>query len=110
MYEILKTGNVIFLEIVYFPKDSHLCWKFRKLLAVVILQRADCGSICLWRTYGMFLIRQNRISWRKTCHNSSFFFTTNLPRTGPVLNPIFSGKMPAINNPGNRAVLSLNLI
>ena len=39
-----------------------------------------------------------------------FFFTTNLPRTGPVLNPIFSGKMPAINNPGNRAVLSLNLI
>ena len=74
MYEILKTGNVIFLEIVYFPKDSHLCWKFRKLLAVVILQRADCGSICLWRTYGMFLIRQNRISWRKPCHNSSFFY------------------------------------
>lgn len=58
----------------------------------------------------MFLSRQNRISWRNLCHKTSFFLLTNLPPTGRVLNPIYNGMMPVINNPGNRAVLSLNLI
>jgi len=111
MHGILNNGNVVFLEIFHFSKETHLCWTFRRILPLVILKRAVCGSICLCSIDGMLLSRQNRISWRKTCYIVSFFFfTTNRTRTGLVLNPILNGMMPATNNPGNRAALSLNLI
>ena len=74
MHGILNKGNVVFLEIFHFSKDSHLCWKFRRLLPLVILKITVCGSICLWSNDGMFLNRLNRISWRKTCHSASFLY------------------------------------
>ena len=62
MHGILNNGDVVFLEIFLVSKDSHLSWKFRRLLPLVILKRAVCGSICLWSNDGMFLSLQIRIS------------------------------------------------
>lgn len=67
----LKIGNIVFLEIFRFLKD--LCWKFRRHLPLVILQRAVCKSICLWSTDEIFLSRQNRIFWRKSVTIPHFF-------------------------------------
>ena len=52
------------------------------------------------------------LSWHFLEKNLSqcLLFTTNPTQIGPVLNPIFSVLMSAIKNPGNCAILSLNLV
>jgi len=74
MYEILNNGNVVFLEIFHFPKDSHLCWKFRRLSGLsfwrghYVEQYAYGGLMeCFWA--GIF--------WRKTCHSA--FYLPQIP-------------------------------